>query len=63
MKKYDFGVMERPKVKPGYFQIVTTRLFSSREEAWAFIDMIVKGLELYKKRDVISKVLGVKFIE
>ncbi len=42
----DWAIMEKTAIRPGFYQIVCTHIFMSKEAAWGAVADITKGLEL-----------------
>jgi len=42
LSNYDFGLMEKSKIHPGYYQIIMLKLYPSKGEAFGMIEKIVE---------------------
>ena len=42
LSEFDFGLMEKTKIHPGYYQVVMLKLFPSKGEARGFIKRLVE---------------------
>lgn len=51
LSKWDFALMEKTQVHQGYYQVVTTILFNSKQDGWSFIEKMVEAYnEKYNKQ-------------
>ncbi len=42
LSNFDFGLMQKPKIHPGYYQIIMLKLYPSKGEALGQIEEMVK---------------------